>query len=78
MKNYLKTTLLLVVVSISVFYWNSVRNSPQQSNDLFLQNVEALANNESKPMVSCYGTGSVDCPNSGNKVKRVTENYSLW
>lgn len=78
MKNYLKATLLLAVLSVSIFYFHSVRNSVAQSDDLFLQNVEALANNESRPNVICAGTGSVDCPGSSNKVKYVYESLSLW
>jgi hypothetical protein len=35
-----------------------------------LQNIEALSNSES-PDVTCYGIGSVDCPNENIKVRVV-------
>lgn len=71
MKHYLKVILPLAVIAVSFFFLNPVKSSPRVS-DLVLQNVEALAGNEVPNMV-CVGTGSVDCPINGAKVKRVVE-----
>ena len=36
--------------------------------ELIQENVEALAEGEGYDRVTCYGTGSVDCPINHNKV----------
>lgn len=77
MKNYLKVVLPLAAVVTSVYFFNAQRPSSRVS-DLLLQNIEALAKDENPSAVSCGGTGSVDCPINGNKVKYVFERRSVW
>ncbi len=42
-----------------------------------LDNVEALAADESSSSYTCIGSGSVDCPVTGVKVKIIYEGYRL-
>lgn len=46
-------------------------------NSLSLQNVEALANGETPNYTFCIGAGSVDCPIQHDKVKYVSQGFSL-
>lgn len=77
MKTSLKVILFLAVIFASVYYWYPANTSLPVS-DLLLQNIEALAKDENPPAVSCGGTGSVDCPINGAKVKYVFEKRSIW
>lgn len=52
------------------------KHSKERLDDLFLNNVEALAIGEGAIPVHCYGSGSVDCP-SGAKVKFVISGFGL-
>lgn len=77
MKTSLKVILFLAVISASSYFWYSA-NTSLCVNDLLLQNIEALANDENPSNVSCGGTGSVNCPINGVKVKYVFEMRSIW
>ena len=46
------------------------------TNDLLLDNIEALANGEQENGITCIGEGTVDCP-IGIKVRAVIKYYSL-
>lgn len=78
MKNYLKLTFGLVVITLLVGSWhyNSVK-ADSQIPSLVLQNIEALAEDESSMNVDCIGIGSVDCPGTKLKVKYVISGYGL-
>lgn len=58
-------------------YWKSI-NLDSDADDLFLKNVEALADEEYfPPLTLCEGTGEYSCPGTGVKVKAVYEGLSL-
>lgn len=65
--------ILLYVLSIMCF---DTAQSQKKLDDLFMNNVEALATGEDEVPVHCYGSGSVDCP-SGAKVKFVISGFGL-
>uniref|UniRef100_UPI00402506BA NVEALA domain-containing protein n=1 Tax=Phocaeicola massiliensis TaxID=204516 RepID=UPI00402506BA len=46
------------------------------TNDLLLDNIEALANGEQENGIKCIGEGTVDCP-IGIKVEAVIRFYGL-
>lgn len=48
-----------------------------KKNDLLLMNVEALAFDESKTPVDCFGSGNLTCPQSGKKVGYIITRWSL-
>ena len=60
-------------VAVSVFYAHADK---QITNDLLLENVEALAAGEGTPAY-CLGIGCVDCPFINKKVYVVLSGYSL-
>lgn len=73
MKNYLKATFLLVLVS-SVGLGRTTEKS-QTIDSLLLQNVEALAGDENFSYTFCVGTSSVDCPINHSKVEYLIQGY---
>lgn len=75
--NKILKVAVLVGVLIAITYWR-VESSSQKTKALILQNVEALADRESADMnTDCYGVGSLDCPESYNKVEYLIGGYSL-
>lgn len=52
-------------------------NTEQETNDLLLMNVEALASSEGDLPTYCVGKGSVDCPIKKVKVEYVMVGWSL-
>lgn len=60
----------------SMGHWMPVKQV-RDLNSLSLQNVEALASGETPIYTSCIGTGSVDCPIQHDKVKYVSQGFSL-
>lgn len=74
MKKYLRIGIYSLVVVASIIFYKNVNQSKVQ-DVLLLNNIEALANDE-YTNVSCYGTGSVDCPIRHDKVEYVFE-YSM-
>lgn len=46
-------------------------------SELLLYNIEALAAGEHAQQGRCYGTGTLDCPVSHNKVEYIFGGYSL-
>ena len=71
MKKYLKFGVFSFVVLVSIFFSRKAEYNKLQ-NVILLNNVEALAADES-PMVTCIGSGSVDCPINHKKVEYVFE-----
>lgn len=49
----------------------------EKMSPLLLNNIEAIASDESSSNVRCFGTGSVDCPVGNVKVERIVSGYSL-
>ena len=56
--------------------WNSVVSNPS-TDELLLENVEALAEWEYIVPTSCYFSGNYTCPINGERVGEVYEGYSL-
>ena len=75
MKKYLKFGVFSFVVLVSIFFSRKAEYNKLQ-NVILLNNVEALAADES-PMVTCIGSGSVDCPINHKKVEYVFEPFIL-
>lgn len=42
-----------------------------------LENIEALADEETPTFIECYMSGNVTCPIEGSKVEYVVEGYAL-
>lgn len=64
----------IVVATVMSFIGSSYSSS--YTNDLLLDNIEALANGEQENGITCIGEGTVDCP-IGIKVRAVIKYYSL-
>ena len=75
MKKTLKVAILLIAI-ISMGHWMPVKQV-RDLNSLSLQNVEALANGDTRIYTCCIGTGSVDCRIQHVKVKFVSQGFSL-
>lgn len=73
-----KFTIIILSVGflVSAFCW-SRSNQKVELNPLLLDNIEALASNESAQATYCYGSGSVDCPITHTKVEYVIKGYGL-
>lgn len=66
---------LFVGILVIITYWS--RPATVELNNLFLENVEALAAGEEVTTVRCLGSGSVNCPINNSKVAVVYDGYSL-
>ena len=75
MKKYLKFGVFSFLVLVSIFFSRKAEYNKLQ-NVILLNNVEALSADES-PMVTCIGSGSVDCPINHKKVEYVFEPFIL-
>ena len=64
----------IVVATVMSFIGSSYSNN--NTNDLLLDNIEALANGEQENGITCIGEGTVDYP-IGIKVRAVIKYYSL-
>ncbi|MBR4922436.1 MAG: hypothetical protein IKY99_02305 [Bacteroidaceae bacterium] len=72
---------LLVIICVCLLggftCWKSLA-SDTVADDLFLKNVEALADEEFwGPYTYCEGTGNYTCPGNGARVEAVYEGFSL-
>jgi hypothetical protein len=57
---------------------NDCHSHEKRQSALLLYNIEALAaNSEHADIGHCYGTGTLDCPVSHDKVKYIAGGYSL-
>ncbi len=75
-----KFFLIFFVGALGFFISQYLNETPIITNDIMLENVEALADLENKPIklpVECRMTGDVTCPNYGEKVDEVYEGYGL-
>lgn len=75
MKIYLRL-FLLVLIAVMVGYSNWFKKECRISS-LILQNIEALAEDESYSNIYCFSIGSVDCPIDHSKVEYVFSSYGL-
>ena len=66
--------LLCIVAVLSAKYFSSHKNV---QSELLLYNIEALAAGEHAQQGRCYGTGTLDCPVSHDKVEYIFGGYSL-
>lgn len=66
-----------VFVFLSVYVFLQTKEKPIVTNELLLENVEALAYEEYEFPILCNWTGDITCPNGGEKVLDVYELYSL-
>lgn len=57
--------------------WKSVASDSVAGDELFLKNVEALADEEFLGTTSCDYTGKYKCPINGKEVGVVYEGYGL-
>ena len=64
----------IVVATVMSFIGSSYSNN--NTNDLLLDNIEALANGEQENGITCIGERTVDCP-IRIKVRAVIKYYSL-
>ena len=75
-----KVFLVLFVGALGIFIGFRTMKTPAITNDLLLENVEALAdmeNSGSDMSVMCLMSGESKCPDGGVKVKYVIEGLSL-
>ena len=72
-----KVILILFVGVLGTIIGYQSMKTPVVTNDLILENVEALANEENKLPIDCYVSGSCICPIDGARVKYVIEGYGL-
>ena len=63
-----KVILMFTIALVAIVILERFSNRKAIANDLFLNNVEALAADESDKGYDCYGTGNVTCPANGEKV----------
>lgn len=66
----IRYSVFVLVLLISLFNFTIVSKRVNNTSSIALQNVEALSYAESINK-SCLGVGSIDCPNSNEKVKFV-------
>lgn len=68
---------VLLIGVLSVFIYRQSVNASNITDDVLLENVEALANMENTIPVVCWDEGDCTCPNNGKKYKYIFEGYSL-
>lgn len=64
-------------VFLSVYVFLQTKEKPIVTNDILLENVEALAFEEIDIPTVCYMRGNVTCPVNGDHVLEVYEGRSL-
>lgn len=68
--------LWVVLIVVMVGYSNWFKKECRISS-LILQNIEALAEDESYSNIHCFSIGAVDCPINHSKVEYVFSSYGL-
>ena len=71
-----KILFVCCVLAIGISVWLSQKNKRELSV-LQLINIEALAEQEAQPPITCVHLGTVDCPISESKVKVIMQGLSL-
>lgn len=65
MKKKIAVSIFLLLTCLTLTM--NLQNSKAEEQNVTMYNIEALANTESSLYI-CYGIGSLDCPNSNQKV----------
>lgn len=74
----MRKLVFFLFLCVAVFLTGKrLTNHRTSFNTLLNYNIEALAAGENQNAYKCWGTGSVDCPVSHDKVKYVFGGYSL-
>ena len=73
----MKTRIVFIALLVGALEIKSDFSRKFLISPLMLDNVEALAADESSSSYTCIGSGSVDCPVTGVKVKIIYEGYRL-
>lgn len=66
-----------VFVFLSVYVFLQTKEKPIVTNDILLENVEALAFEEESDILYCRFSGDYICPDNGKKVGTVYIGYNL-
>ena len=72
-----KFILVLFVGVLGVWVANQTVETSTATDDVKLENVEALANSEIPGLTTCRGEGEVICPDNNRKCAVVYIGYSL-
>ena len=72
-----KVILILFVGVLGTIIGYQSKKTPVVTDDLMLENVEALANEENKLPIYCEASGCCICPINGARVKYIIESYGL-
>ena len=72
-----KVILILFVGVLGTIIGYQSKKTPVVTDDLMLENVEALANEENKLPIICDDFGDFTCPINGARVKYIIESYGL-
>ena len=74
----MKKNVLLLLCIVAILSTKYLASHEKRQSALLLYNIEALAaNSEHADIGHCYGTGTLDCPVSHDKVKYIAGGYSL-
>lgn len=76
MKRKVKLLGILVVSAVAILSYAEANHSENRDN-LLLENIEALAADESGVDGQCFGSGSIVCPFTSQGVTHVQIYYSL-
>lgn len=72
---YLKGIFILSIIALLMI--GKARQTQEVPTQLLLDNIEALAHDESYAKQTCFGTGNVKCSFNGTNAKYVVTHYSL-
>ncbi|MEY8707789.1 NVEALA domain-containing protein [Bacteroides faecichinchillae] len=73
----MKKLIILIFFLCAVAHLVTKKLHKENMSPLLLNNIEAIASDESSGIVRCFGTGSVLCPVDNSKVERLVSGYSL-
>lgn len=72
-----KKFIYFILCLIGIVGMYSSISEKKQAEDILLQNIEALATDESDVPKVCAGYGCLDCPVGNKKVKYIITGWSL-
>lgn len=73
----MRKIIFLLLCMVAVLSTKVLASSKKEQSSWLLYNIEALAAGEHASQGRCYGTGSLDCPLSHDKVEYIFGGYSL-
>ena len=73
----MKKILFLLCIIVAVLSTKYFASHKSGQSVLLLYNIEALAAGEHAQQGRCFGTGTLDCPVSHDKVEYIAGGYSL-